>query len=334
MWAPGPLPSGRQCHPPPARRANGCPARIRSGWSVIEATQCLADVGGLASHVKPFVLGTAGRLEATAKQRVVIDHQQSRGYHVVVAISAWGPAHLGGQPTDTGWAGSVSVTVVPWPFLDSMLTRAPMRAARSRMILVPTWVSQAAHRSKPQPLSRTTKLPLRAFFTSRLTPAGIRHVCAHWTRPPAPHAEPAPAHRPAAAAPGPRCANSRRQAGLVLNFCSVSCNACSMSSVLVRVRKCTSSSRTSLMLSRSPASSSSSAVCTFAGLRRSAAAQQLHLDFQKRQRLCDGVVQLARQQARSSPTAASRSRAAARRPFQRTGQVAGQGIQQLRLLRG
>src|SRR3990167_8643768 len=292
------------------------PGRLR------QAAQGLADVARLADHLEALVLRQQGP-QAAAKEVVVVDQQQ-----LDAGCGCMG--HGAGRVSDsscrfrpsvpmprplTGYGGRVRVTVVPWPGLDTSSTLAPMRSARSRMIFMPTWFSLRCWAvSKPAPLSRTAKRQRAALCTSRLTwlaPACLRTLesascstCNTCTCTSAGSGRPWP--------------SSCRRVGKPVwcwNFCSVSCSAASMSSVLVRVLKCTSNSRTSLMLSFRPVSSSSSVELTLSGCCFCTALRSRPVwIFRKASDWAIESCSSRDSRARSSPTAASRSSAAARRP--------------------
>jgi hypothetical protein len=231
-----------------------------------------------------------------------------------VAVGGWWAGPDRETPAATGCGGRLRVTVVPVPGSELTSTRAPIRAARSRMIFRPTCdASGASSASKPEPSSRTRKRQCEPLTTSSwtwLAPACLRTLesdscstCSTCTCTSAGKGRPWPS----------MCSRADRPVWC-WNFCSVSCSARSMSSVLVRVRKCTSSSRTSWMLSRRPSSSSSSVTCTCCGCAFCTAVRSSWTWIFRKASDCAMESCSSRAiSARSSPTAASRSSAEARR---------------------
>ena len=142
--------------------------------------------------------------------------------------------------------GSSMHTRVPRPGVDSICTTAPMRCARSRMMPRPTCTESGATvaGSKPTPLSCTSKRQRGCRCTRRSTRWALEclrtldsascTMCNTWI-----------CTSGASGRPWPTIVSEVAMPVWCSNLDSVERSADSMSSSLVRVRKCTNSSRTS-----------------------------------------------------------------------------------------
>ena len=225
-------------------------SRIRSGCSSARAALRLAGVGRVADDVRARRRAPAARSgrggTACGRRPPGCGSARRRAWCRQCSVAAAGAASRGGCAGARPAAASAPPSV-PCPGVEITSSVAPMRSARSAMMRRPTWVSSARRRRRLEADAVVAHLeaPLRLLLhvePDRGGPRMLAHVgqrLLHDVQ----HLDLQVGRQRHAR--GPASAWLALRPLWCSNLRSVVCSAGSMSSALVRVRKCTSSSRTS-----------------------------------------------------------------------------------------